>query len=98
MPIILATLEAEVRRLTVQSQPQANSLQDPISSKTKKKSDVVTQEVEQLPKKHEALSSNSSTAGKKKEEEEESRLLLFICHWVILSPLLAQSQSHLDIP
>jgi hypothetical protein len=30
-PIILATQEAEIRRLMVQSQPQENSLQDPIS-------------------------------------------------------------------
>jgi hypothetical protein len=30
-PIILATQEAEIKRISVQSQPQANSLQDPIS-------------------------------------------------------------------
>jgi hypothetical protein len=33
MPVILATQEAEIRRITVQSQPQANSSQDPISKK-----------------------------------------------------------------
>jgi hypothetical protein len=32
-PIILATQEAEIRRITVQSQPLANSSQDPISKK-----------------------------------------------------------------
>jgi hypothetical protein len=33
-PIILATQEAEIRRIVVQSQPQANSSQDPISKKS----------------------------------------------------------------
>jgi hypothetical protein len=40
-PVILATQEAEIRRIVVQSQPQENSSQDPISEKkkiTKKKS------------------------------------------------------------
>jgi hypothetical protein len=31
MPAILATHEAEIRKIMVQSQPQASSLQDPIS-------------------------------------------------------------------
>jgi hypothetical protein len=31
MPVILATQEAEIRRIMVQSQPQANSLGAPIS-------------------------------------------------------------------
>jgi hypothetical protein len=31
MPVILAIQEAEIRRITVQSQSQANSSQDPIS-------------------------------------------------------------------
>jgi hypothetical protein len=37
MPVILATptQEAEIRRIAVQSQSQANSLQDPISKKKK---------------------------------------------------------------
>jgi hypothetical protein len=30
MPVILATQESEIRRITVQSQPQANSSQDSI--------------------------------------------------------------------
>jgi hypothetical protein len=30
MPVILVTQEAEIRRIMVQSQPQANSFQDPI--------------------------------------------------------------------
>jgi hypothetical protein len=38
-PIILATQEAHIRRITVQNQPQANSSWDPISKNpiTKKK-------------------------------------------------------------
>jgi hypothetical protein len=31
MPVTLATLEAEIRRIMVQNQPSANSSQDPIS-------------------------------------------------------------------
>jgi hypothetical protein len=31
---MLATQEAEVRRITVQSQPQSNSLREPISKKS----------------------------------------------------------------
>jgi hypothetical protein len=33
-PVILATQEAEIRRIVVRSQFRANSLQDPISNKT----------------------------------------------------------------
>jgi hypothetical protein len=33
MPVILATQEAEIRRNEVQSQPRANSSQDPILEK-----------------------------------------------------------------
>jgi hypothetical protein len=36
-PVIPATQEAEIRRMAVQSQPQANSSEDPISKKKKKK-------------------------------------------------------------
>jgi hypothetical protein len=35
MPIILATQEAEIRRITVGRQSQANSSRDPILKKTK---------------------------------------------------------------
>jgi hypothetical protein len=34
MPVILATQEVEIKRIMVQSQPWANSLQDPIQKKT----------------------------------------------------------------
>jgi hypothetical protein len=35
--VILATQEAEIRRIAAQSQPKANSLQDPISKNLHKK-------------------------------------------------------------
>jgi hypothetical protein len=37
MPVVLATEEAEIRRIMVQNQPQANGLQDPISKTPPKK-------------------------------------------------------------
>jgi hypothetical protein len=66
MPIILATLETEMRRITVQSQPGQITLigKNPIQNRTC----GVTQAVEGLPSKFEALSSNHSTAKKKKKE------------------------------
>jgi hypothetical protein len=39
MLIILAIQDTEIRRIVVQSQTQANSSQDPISKKTKQKTD-----------------------------------------------------------
>jgi hypothetical protein len=36
MPVILATQEAQIRRIEVQSQPRQNSSQDLISKKKKK--------------------------------------------------------------
>jgi hypothetical protein len=33
MPVILASQKAKIRRITIQSQPQVNSLQDPILKK-----------------------------------------------------------------
>jgi hypothetical protein len=40
-PVILATQEAEIRRITVQSQPQANSSRDPILKKPATKKGLV---------------------------------------------------------
>jgi hypothetical protein len=37
MPVILAVQKAEIRRIVIQSQPRANSSQDPISIKLIKK-------------------------------------------------------------
>jgi hypothetical protein len=41
MPVILATQEAEIRRIEVQSLPQANNSQNPISKKTHHKKELV---------------------------------------------------------
>jgi hypothetical protein len=41
IPVILATQEAEIRRISVQSQPRENSLQDPISKITITKKELV---------------------------------------------------------
>jgi hypothetical protein len=57
-PVILATQEAETRRITVRSQPQANSSQDTILKKPFTKKGLV----EWL--KVKALSSNLTTAKK----------------------------------
>jgi hypothetical protein len=73
MSVILATQEAENRRIGVQGQPR-QIVQETLSQKypTHKRTSGVTQAVEQLPSKHEALSSNSSTT-KKKESLQESQ-------------------------
>jgi hypothetical protein len=48
-PVILATQEAEIRRIKVQSQPRANSSRDPISKISNTKKDCrVAQVVEQV--------------------------------------------------
>jgi hypothetical protein len=54
MPVILSTQEAEIRRTEVQSQPWANSLQNPISKNpTQNRDGRVAQGVECLPSKYE---------------------------------------------
>jgi hypothetical protein len=59
-PVILATQEAEIKRITVQSQPRQIVLQDPISKKPFTKKGMV----EWI--KVKALSSSPSTAGGEK--------------------------------
>jgi hypothetical protein len=41
MPEILATQEAEIRRIIIQSKPEENSSQDPISKKTHHKKELM---------------------------------------------------------
>jgi hypothetical protein len=41
MPVILATQEEEIRRITVQSQPQQDSLGDPILKNPSQKKGLV---------------------------------------------------------
>jgi hypothetical protein len=62
MPVILATQEAEIRRIEVRSQPRQIVLRDPLSGKNFTKIGLV----EWL--KVKALSSSPSTAEKKKEK------------------------------
>jgi hypothetical protein len=68
MPIILATWEAEIRGITVQSQPGQIVLKI-LSQKysTQKSAGGVAQVVKSLPSKCEALSANPSTTKKKKK-------------------------------
>jgi hypothetical protein len=69
MPVILASQEAEIRRITVQSQPK-QIVHETLSWKypTTKRPGKVDQVIECLPSKCEALSSNSSTAKKKNKK------------------------------
>jgi hypothetical protein len=66
-PVVLATQEAEIRRITVQNQSIQKFVR-PYLEKNHHKSRAggVTQMVEFLPSKLEALSSNPSTRKKKK--------------------------------
>jgi hypothetical protein len=70
-PIILATWEAEIRRITVQGQP-GQIIQETLSWKYPawKRAGEVTQVIEHLPSKHQALSSNPSPTIKKKIERK----------------------------
>jgi hypothetical protein len=64
-PVILATQEAEIRRIVVQSQTGQIVPKDPISKKEKK---IKKELVEWL----KALSSNSSATKKKKHKRKET--------------------------
>jgi hypothetical protein len=67
MPVIPVTQEAEIRRIMVRNQPQANSSQDPLlKNPSQKRAGGVAQVVECLSSKHEALTSNPSVAKGKK--------------------------------
>jgi hypothetical protein len=68
-PVIPAAQEAEIRRITVQSQPRANS-SETLSRRTlhEKRAGGAAQGVECLTSKCESLSSNPSAAKKKKKE------------------------------
>jgi hypothetical protein len=67
MPVIPATQKAELRRIEVQSQPQANSPWDPISKIPIIKKDLCNGSSGKAPASNcEALSSNTSTAKKRK--------------------------------
>jgi hypothetical protein len=65
MPVILATQEAEIRRIVVQSQPGVNDYET-LSQKhpTQKRAGEVAQVIQHLPSKCKALNSSPSTAKK----------------------------------
>jgi hypothetical protein len=75
-PVILATQEAEIRRIVNQSQSQANSLRNPISKKSiQNRAGGVAQVVVWLPSKCKTLSSSPITTKKKEVKSHRKRLL-----------------------
>jgi hypothetical protein len=80
MPVILATEEAEIRRIVVQSQPQVNSsgdliLKNPITKKRRRKcrAGEVAQVVRVPVSKCKTLSSNFSAKKKKKKQKKKPK-------------------------
>jgi hypothetical protein len=78
MPVILATEEAEIRRIVVQSQPHVNSsgdliLKNPITKKRRRKcrAGEVAQVVRVPVSKCKTLSSNFSATKKKKKQAKK---------------------------
>jgi hypothetical protein len=75
-PVILVTQKAEIRRISVQSQPEQIVPEKNSSQKKKKnhkkRAGGVAQMADCLPSKHEALSSNPSAKGKKKRRKNDS--------------------------
>jgi hypothetical protein len=70
-PIILATQEAEIRRIMVQSQPGQTAHETPFQKhSTQNRASRVAQEVEHLPIKYEAPSSSPSTTKKRRKKKE----------------------------
>jgi hypothetical protein len=67
-PVILATWEAEIRRVTVQDQPGVNILRDSISKITRAKwTGYTVQEIEYLLYKCKPLNSKAQSYQRKKE-------------------------------
>jgi hypothetical protein len=70
MPVILATQEAEIRKIEVQSQPRANSSETLSRKKpSHKRAGGVAPGAECLFGKHEAVISNPNTAKKRKKKK-----------------------------
>jgi hypothetical protein len=71
-PVIPAAQEAEIRRITVQSQPRANSSETLSRKKpSHKRAGGVAPGAECLFGKHEAVISNPNTAKKRKKKKKE---------------------------
>jgi hypothetical protein len=70
MPVILATWEAEIKRIAVQGQPR-QIVYETLAQKylTQKRAGRVVQ----VPSKHEALSANPTSAQKRKRKRERER-------------------------
>jgi hypothetical protein len=72
-PVILASREAEIRRISVRSQPSQTVLERLTQNTHQKMVIGVGQELEHLPLKQEALSSNSSTTKKKRKNHHRNK-------------------------
>jgi hypothetical protein len=77
MPVILATWEAKIRRLTVRP-TQANSSKDPVSKITREKwTASVAQLIEHPLCKHRVLSSNPSPTPLKKKKRKKKKISMY---------------------
>jgi hypothetical protein len=88
--VILATQEAEIRRIRVQSQPRANSLRDPISVAQGVGPEFKPQYCKKKKKKSHIPSSPSLNNRMRQKEMKRSLSSMFICsfmflHWNFLS-------------
>jgi hypothetical protein len=75
MPVILATWEAKIRRMEVRGQPQPVKFTR-LHLQRAKWTGGVTQRVEHLFCKHEALSSNPSSKKKKKDRKKKKNCVV----------------------
>jgi hypothetical protein len=85
MPVTLVTQEVEIRRIMLQSQPEENSFQDPVSKKNlhKKRAGGVTQVVG--PEfKHQYCNNNNNNKKKKKKKKNCKHYKV-----VTISPILS---------
>jgi hypothetical protein len=91
MPVILATWEAEIRKIAVQSQPrQIVHKTLPLKYTTRNRAGGVAEVVEHLPSKCEALNSNPSTAKNKQTNKQKPTMR---CHFTSLGWLYSERQK-----
>jgi hypothetical protein len=89
MHVILATQEAEIRQIAVQSQPGANSSRDPISKINTKQDCQISSST--------SMSSNSSTAKKKKKKKKTKKRII-VQYLLCLSQGRGEDSDKLEIP